>query len=84
MPRFGLEHQCLRRAPLDLVPASQDQPDLFAANRQGGQKLPPPLMDRYGRCATGFGRFRRSELGADPPAAQPLHGSLLEGDGFEL
>jgi DNA polymerase-4 len=45
---------------LDLVPAAQHQPDLFAAENQRCQKL-SPLVDlinnRYGRCSIGFGLF---------------------------
>ena len=43
---------------LDLVPASQHQPDLFAADNQRRQKLSPlidRINDRYGRCTIGFG-----------------------------
>jgi len=42
---------------LDLVPAAQHQPDLFAADHKH-QKLSPlidRINDRYGRCAIGFG-----------------------------
>jgi DNA polymerase-4 len=42
---------------LDLVPAAQHQPDLFASNHKH-QKLSPlidRINDRYGRCAIGFG-----------------------------
>jgi DNA polymerase-4 len=43
---------------LDLVPASQHQPDLFAADNRRRQK-PSPLVDRindrHGRCTIGFG-----------------------------
>ncbi len=45
---------------LDLVPAARHQPDLFAADNQRRQKLPPlidRINDRYGRCAIGFGLF---------------------------
>src|SRR6266851_9916805 len=43
---------------LDLVPASQHQPDLFAADNRRRQKLSPlvdRINDRYGRCTIGFG-----------------------------
>jgi hypothetical protein len=43
---------------LDLVPASQHQPDLFDAVNQRRQKLSPMIdriNDRYGRRAIGFG-----------------------------
>src|SRR5271169_2326396 len=43
---------------LDLVPASQHQPDLFAADDRRRQKLSPlvdRINDRYGRCTIGFG-----------------------------
>jgi len=42
---------------LDLVPAAQHQPDLFAGDHKH-QKLSPlidRINDRYGRCAIGFG-----------------------------
>src|SRR5271155_5857084 len=45
---------------LDLVPANQHQPDLFAADTDRRQKLSPLLdriNDRYGRCSIGFGLF---------------------------
>jgi DNA polymerase-4 len=45
---------------LDLVPAGQHQPDLFAADNHKRQKLSPlidRINDRYGRCAIGFGLF---------------------------
>jgi DNA polymerase-4 len=45
---------------LDLVPAGQHQPDLFAADNDRRQKLSPlvdRINDRYGRCAIGFGLF---------------------------
>jgi DNA polymerase-4 len=45
---------------LDLVPASQHQPDLFAADNHRRQKLSPlidRINDRYGRSAIGFGLF---------------------------
>jgi hypothetical protein len=45
---------------LDLVPAAQHQPDLFAADTGRHQKLSPlvdRINDRYGRCAIGFGLF---------------------------
>jgi hypothetical protein len=45
---------------LDLVPAAQHQPDLFAADTGRRQKLSPLIdciNDRYGRCAIGFGLF---------------------------
>jgi DNA polymerase IV len=45
---------------LDLVPADQHQPDLFAADTDRRQKLSPlvdRINDRYGRCAIGFGLF---------------------------
>jgi DNA polymerase-4 len=45
---------------LDLVPAGQHQPDLFAADNDRRQKLSPlidRINDRYGRCAVGFGLF---------------------------
>jgi hypothetical protein len=38
---------------LGLVPASEHQPDLFAADNRGRQKLSPlvdRINDRYGRC----------------------------------
>ena len=43
---------------LDLVPATQHQPDLFDAASERRQKLSPMIdriNDRYGRCAIGFG-----------------------------
>jgi DNA polymerase IV len=43
---------------LDLVPAGQHQPDLFAADNRRRQKLSPlvdRINDRYGRCTIGFG-----------------------------
>jgi DNA polymerase-4 len=43
---------------LDLVPAVQHQPDLFAPDNDRRQKLSPlidRINDRYGRCAIGFG-----------------------------
>jgi hypothetical protein len=45
---------------LDLVPADQHQPDLFAADTDRRQKLSPlidRINDRYGRCSIGFGLF---------------------------
>ena len=45
---------------LDLVPADQHQPDLFAADTDRRQKLSPLvdlINDRYGRCSIGFGLF---------------------------
>jgi DNA polymerase IV len=45
---------------LDLVPADQHQPDLFAADDHKRQRLSPlidRINDRYGRCALGFGLF---------------------------
>jgi DNA polymerase-4 len=45
---------------LDLVPAVQHQPDLFAPDNDRRQKLSPlidRINDRYGRCAIGFGLF---------------------------
>ena len=45
---------------LDLVPAGQHQPDLFAADVQRWQRLSPlidRINDRYRRCAIGFGLF---------------------------
>jgi len=45
---------------LDLVPAGQHQPDLFAADHHRRQKLSPlidRINDRYGRCSIGFGLF---------------------------
>jgi DNA polymerase-4 len=45
---------------LDLVPATQHQPDPFAADNGRRQKLSPlvdRINDRYGRCAIGFGLF---------------------------
>jgi DNA polymerase-4 len=45
---------------LDLAPADQHQPDLFAADNDRHQKLSPlidRINDRYGRCAIGFGLF---------------------------
>ena len=45
---------------LDLVPADQHQPDLFAADNHRRQKLSPlidRINDRYGRCSIGFGLF---------------------------
>ena len=45
---------------LDLVPADQHQPDLFAADNQRRQKLSPlidHINDHYGRCSIGFGLF---------------------------
>jgi hypothetical protein len=47
---------------LDLVPAGQHQPDLFATDNDRRQKLSPlidRINDRYGRCAIGFGLFPR-------------------------
>jgi DNA polymerase-4 len=47
---------------LDLVPADQHQPDLFAADNDRRQKLSPlvdRINDRYGRCSIGFGLFPR-------------------------
>jgi hypothetical protein len=47
---------------LDLVPAEQHQPDLFAAGNHRRQKLSPlidRINDRYGRCSIGFGLFPR-------------------------
>ena len=47
---------------LDLVPARQHQPDLFAADNDRRQKLSPlidRINDRYGRCSIGFGLFPR-------------------------
>ena len=47
---------------LDLVPADQHQPDLFAADNHRRQKLSPlvdRINDRYGRCSIGFGLFPR-------------------------
>jgi DNA polymerase IV len=52
---------------LDLVPASQHQPDLFEAAKH--QKLSPlidRINDRYGRCAIGFGLL--------PPAVRAFKG----------
>jgi hypothetical protein len=49
---------------LDLVPADQHQPDLFAADNHRRQKLSPlidRINDRYGRCSIGFGLFPRGE-----------------------
>jgi hypothetical protein len=54
---------------LDLVSASQHQPDLFAADSHRRQKLSPlidRINDRYGRCAIGFGLF--------PPGIQAFKG----------
>jgi hypothetical protein len=45
---------------LDLVPAAQHRPDLFAADNHRRQKLSPlidRINDRYGRCSIGFGLF---------------------------
>ena len=45
---------------LDLIPAAQHQPDLFAADNGRRQKLSPlvdRINDRYGRCTIGFGLF---------------------------
>jgi hypothetical protein len=45
---------------LDLVPASHDQPDLFATDNDRRQRLSPlvdRITDRYGRCSIGFGLF---------------------------
>ena len=45
---------------LDLVPADQHQPDLFAADNLRRQKLSPlidRINDRSGRCSIGFGLF---------------------------
>jgi hypothetical protein len=45
---------------LDLVPADQHEPDLFAADNGRRQKLSPlidRINDRYGRCSIGFGLF---------------------------
>ena len=45
---------------LDLVPAGQHQPDLFAADNGRRQKLSPlidRINDRFGRCSIGFGLF---------------------------
>jgi DNA polymerase-4 len=47
---------------LDLVPADQHQPDLFAADTDRRQTLSPlidRINDRYGRCSIGFGLFPR-------------------------
>jgi DNA polymerase-4 len=47
---------------LDLVPADQHQPDLFATDTGRRQKLSPlfdRINDRYGRCSIGFGLFPR-------------------------
>jgi hypothetical protein len=47
---------------LDLIPADQRQPDLFAADNDRRQKLSPlidRINDRYGRCSIGFGLFPR-------------------------
>ena len=45
---------------LNLIPAAQHQPDLFAADNGRRQKLLPlvdRINDRYGRCTIGFGLF---------------------------
>ena len=45
---------------LNLIPAAQHQPDLFAADNGRRQKLSPlvdRINDRYGRCTIGFGLF---------------------------
>jgi DNA polymerase-4 len=45
---------------LDLVPANQHQPDLFAADNLRRQKLSPlidRINERYGRCSIGFELF---------------------------
>jgi DNA polymerase-4 len=45
---------------LDLIPADQHQPDLFAVDDHRRQRLSPlidRINDRYGRCAIGFGLF---------------------------
>jgi DNA polymerase-4 len=45
---------------LDLVPADQHQPDLFAADTDRRQKLSPlvdRINDRYGRYSIGFGLY---------------------------
>jgi hypothetical protein len=45
---------------LDLAPAGQHQPDLFAADNHRPQKLSPlvdRINDRYGCYAIGFGLF---------------------------
>ena len=54
---------------LDLVPASEHQPDLFAADNRRRQKLSPlvdRINDRYGRCTIGFGLL--------PPAVRGFKG----------
>jgi DNA polymerase IV len=54
---------------LDLVPAGQHQPDLFAADNRRRQKLSPlvdRINDRYGRCTIGFGLL--------PPEVQAFKG----------
>ena len=57
---------------LNLIPAAQHQPDLFAADNGRRQKLSPlvdRINDRYGRCTIGFGLFR--------PMCAPLRGMPL-------
>jgi hypothetical protein len=44
-------------------PWPRHQPDLFAADNHRRQKLSPlidRINDRYGRCAIGFGLFRKN------------------------
>ncbi|HWX63500.1 hypothetical protein [Bradyrhizobium sp.] len=51
---------------LDLVPAGQHQPDLFAPDNQRRPKL-SLLVDRYRRRAIGFGLF--------PPGVRAFKGN---------
>jgi hypothetical protein len=57
---------------LDLVPADQHQPDLFAADNHRRQKLSPlidRINDRYGRYSIGFGLFPRDVRALEGHAA---------------
>jgi DNA polymerase-4 len=67
VPRY--KPLCVGVVLLDLVPAGQHQPDLFAPDNHRRQKLSPlidRINDRYGRCAIGFGLF--------PPDVRGLKG----------
>jgi DNA polymerase-4 len=58
VPRYKPLSVCV--VLIDLVPADQHQPDLFAADNHKRQKLSPlidRINDRYGRCSIGFGLF---------------------------
>ena len=60
MPRYKL--LSVGVVLLDLVPADQHQPDLFATDNPRRQKLSPlidRINDRYGRCSIGLGLFPR-------------------------